>query len=104
MEWVRKVDFGKFWNDNSKSVVEKGRLVAAELRAAFPAEWLDESSLHYDEELADIVWAFENISGFDDVTPVEEFDNWMEVLYDYGDTPVILKGSKRAKELWVSTF
>ena len=83
--WKYTVDFSKFWNDENISVPDKGKLAAKQIRKAFPKSWFDFTSNDYDSEIDEIAEAFEHITGYDDVTPTEEFDNWMKALYDFAD-------------------
>lgn len=91
--WKYVVDLSGFWNSDI-SIEKKGKLVSREIRKTFPSNWFDLTDEDYNEELDDIAEAFENITGFDNVSPVEEFDGWMEELYNFGD---------QNKTAWIKT-
>jgi len=103
--WKYSVDIRNIWQDEEMFIGEKGKAVAAELRRVFPSSWLDWKSENYDEELDHIVQAFENITGYDDMSPVDEFDGWMSVLYDYGDAEVAPFGQMPPNKMaWIATI
>ncbi len=83
--WKYTVDLRSIWNDEQMAISDKGKVVATILRQVFPDEWLDDMNKAFDEDLDDLVNAFDNITGYDEVSPVEEFDGWMDDLYDYGN-------------------
>lgn len=62
---------------------EVGASVAAILRAAFPSK-LD-MDRDYDFDLAEMVERFETITGFEGVTPTEEFDATLDEFYTWVD-------------------
>jgi len=54
--------------------------------------------------LEDIIDRFDNITGFDDVSPEEEFDDVMEQLYNWADQEVEPFGMwPKNKMCWVKT-
>lgn len=102
--WKYKLDISNIWHNEELPIEEKGKEIAKKIRATFPAEWLDFESESYDEELEGIVEAFENITGYDGAEPVEEFDDWMETLYDWADQEVAPFGQwPRNAMCWIET-
>lgn len=99
--WKYVVELNGFWDNDDIPIEKKGKLVAEAIKRAFPLDWFDWTSENYNNDLDDITEAFENITGFDDVSPVEEFDNWMEELYNFGDTEVA--PFRRCKMAWIKT-
>ena len=84
-QWKYKLNFSKFFHDDDFSIEQKGKLVAFSMRKTFPKSWLNWKHDNYDEELDNIIDAFDNITGFDDTSPVQEFDGWLEELYNWAD-------------------
>lgn len=80
--WKYKVSIKELFNDETPPA-EIGLEVAKRLRSTVPEALWD-----YDEELDDIIVAFENITGYENVTPTEEFDDILDRLYDWGDEEV----------------
>jgi len=83
-KWKHTLDFSGFYKDDSIDIVEKGKKISVLIRRKF-SSILDYESEDFDQELEDIVDVFESISGYDDVEPVEEFDDCMESLYNWAD-------------------
>ncbi len=101
--WKFSLNFKPFWNTDI-SIEEKGRMVSACVKQEVPSIWMDWNSQDYDEDLANVVEAFENITGYDDVSAVEEFDNWMDGLYNWGDQKVsLLNVFPPNKMCWIET-
>lgn len=101
--WKYKLDISDVWT-NDEPIEVKGKQIADKILATFPNDWFDFESDDYDEELDDIVDRFENITGYDDVRPVDEFDDVMAQLYDWADSEVPPFGEwPRNAMCWVST-
>lgn len=90
--WKKHLDVSDVWM--AETVQKLGQIVAQRLQEIYP-ELLDEYSEEFDEEFSNIVHAFQQITGYDEVTPVEEFDDWWETLYNWADID---------HKLWISTF
>lgn len=86
--WRHKIELGDFYHDNSLSIQDKGRKVAERIRAELG---------RYDEAL-DIADQFE------DIADVEEFDDCMETLYDFGDQHTHPGGWPPSRLCWIGTF
>ena len=86
--WKYKLNISNIWNNESLPIEDKGKMIASEIRKVFPNDWLDFESESYDQDLDAIVFALENITGYDGVLPVDEFNNEMEALYDWADQEV----------------
>lgn len=86
--WKYRLDIRNIWNDEEMPIDEKGKAIADKILQTFPNEWFDWKSDDYDCDLEDLVERFRNITGYDEVSPVEEFDNCMDELYDFGDAQV----------------
>lgn len=103
--WKHKIFLGSFFHNDEIPVDQKGRLVADALKKAFSETWLDYSHDDYDDILYEIIERFENVTGWDDVSPTEEFDIILDELYNYGDLEVAPFGQwPRNKMLWVDTY
>ena len=88
-KWKYKLKLDNFYYDDSLSIEEKGKLVATQIRK-LP---LDKIECRCGEDFEDVAINFEHIEGYDDVTPIEEFDNQMETLYDMAYT----------YDIWITT-
>lgn len=103
--WQHKIFLGSFFHRDDISIEKKGLLLAKALKKAFPETWLDYSHDDYDDTLDEIIERFENVTGWDDVSPTEEFDSILSELYDFGDLEVAPFGQwPRNKMLWVDTY
>ena len=87
-KWNYTIDFSDFYHSETMTVEDKGKQIAARLEAMFAKSLngLDEDN--FDPELEEIIYQFQNITGYDDVSPVEEFDEIMEGLYNWADQEV----------------
>ena len=92
--WRYTLRIKHIWENDEMSVEEKGRAIAAVIRQTFPDEWFDFDSADYDEDIDMIADGFDSITGYDDTSPVEEFDEFMYELYEWAD---------RGKMCWVQT-
>lgn len=103
--WQYRVNIKSIWETDNMTIEDKGKVVAQIIRRTFPISWLDWKSDNYDQELEQIAEAFENITGYDDVSPIEEFDDWLRALYDYGDTEVVPFGQWPPNKMaWIATI
>ncbi|MCP4394878.1 MAG: hypothetical protein GY804_11530 [Alphaproteobacteria bacterium] len=107
-QWKYKVNIKNIWNNDTLSLAEKGVKIAKVIKRTFPDEWLDFYHENYNEELESIVEGFKNITGYDNTPPVEEFDDYMHRLYDFGDMNVAPFGMVRPKNTrykmaWIKT-
>jgi len=101
--WKYKMNVSDFYHADMP-VEQKGKLMAKRIIHTFPAAWTDIRDDEYDYDLGDIVDAFENITGYDRVTPTEEFDQWMSALHDFADLEVEPYGEwPRNKMCWIQT-
>ena len=80
-QWKHVLNVKHFYHSDVISIEEKGKLMAKAIMR-LP---LDKIELYAGDDFEDLIEAFNGISGFEEVTPVEEFDEWMSVLYDYAD-------------------
>lgn len=101
--WKYTLDIRNIWVSDKMSVEKKGKAIAVKIRQTFPKEWFDWESDEYDEDLEDLIERFENITGYDEITPVEEFDNCMDELYDFGDQHVTPWRWPSNKMAWIAT-
>jgi len=98
--WQRTLDLTDFWEklkDNEMPLSQGAKLIAERLLAMKPFgdEYLDEQR----EEIAGEFQLFAEDNGDD----AEEFDEYMEALYRWGDIP--LDGKWNGKKVcWVATF
>ncbi len=89
-QWKARLELGDVyqsgrgaWDDSN--IHELGTEIARRIRAQL-ARLMDFA-------LEDIAEAFECITGFDEVTPIREFDQWMAELYDWADS----------NQVWINT-
>ncbi len=87
--WKHTVDCSEFWHDDSVPISEKGKKLATLLRIKVfkhcPDDW----------QLEEIIESFECITGCPgEFTETEEFNGWLEELYDWAD---------RDHRLWIKT-
>lgn len=102
--WKYILDIKDTWQDEGIPIKDKGKVIASLIKHTFPESWLDWDSDEYDEDLDNIVEAFDNITGYDDVSPVEEFNEWMAALYDYGNQEVApFRQWPANKMAWIKT-
>lgn len=102
--WKYRLDIRGIWANDELDISQKGKMIAREIKRIFPESWFDFASDDYDSALDDIVEAFDNITGYDDVSDVEEFDEWMDVLYDYADQEIAPYGKFPVNRMmWVMT-
>lgn len=83
--WKYTLDLRNSWD---KPVDELGKIISRELINMVPQSWLDYDSEDFDSDLDEIVEFFNNITGYDDVTPEEEFDEAMWLLYEWADQEI----------------
>jgi hypothetical protein len=91
-QWLAKIDFRRFWNDDDRGVEAKGKKAAAAVRKVGEGvfEHRRTSSLLGDtwkQALDEIAWRFEG------VVEVAEFDEILSELYDFGDL----------ERIWIAT-
>ena len=100
--WKYTLNFRLFWNNDEMMIEEKGKRVCKEIYRVFPQSNLDSEMYGKDHphisfsdilELEDMAEGFNNITGYGDVSPIEEFDNWLESLYNWADS----------NDVWVAT-
>lgn len=102
--WKYTLDIKDVWQDTKIPIKEKGKIIASLIKHTFPKSWLNWDSDDYDEDLDDIVEALDNITGYDGVSPVEEFNEWMAELYNYGDQEVApFRQWPTNKMAWIKT-
>lgn len=94
MSWLYTIDVSDWYHRDELSMSEKGTRMANVLKVQLHRMLDGKDERNFDSELEEIIEAFENITGYDDVTDVEEFDEWMEVLYNWGDS---------GNTLWINT-
>jgi len=83
-KWLYQLDFGDFYNDDNISIKEKGVLVASEIKK-MPFRELD---CFCGDDLED------HIEYFECVENVNEFDEYMNSLYDMADK----------YRIWINTY
>jgi hypothetical protein len=80
-KWIYKLDFSSFYQDDNISVEDKGKMISKQLQ-----QLIDTTPVLKDNwDIEEIINMFDIISGYDDDSQVEVFDNWMEQLYDFSD-------------------
>ena len=79
--WKYKLNFSTFYHDDSISVEDKGKIISKQLQGL----WDTNIDLQDDWDLEEVIQMMDCISGYDDCTPIQEFDNWMEQLYNFAD-------------------
>jgi hypothetical protein len=102
--WKYTLNISKIWNDDHMPVENKGKAIAAKIRQTLPDKWFDFGNSSYNEEIDEIAERFNNVTGWDGVSPTEEFNIIMNELYDFGDRaapPFFLRGCKMA---WIETI
>lgn len=88
--WKHSINVAEWWKDEEVPIEEKGRRLATLLRLKVFKDCPD------DWELEEIIESFECISGCPgEFTAVEEFDGWLEELYNWAD---------RGHRLWINTI
>ena len=82
--WMFTVKFSPWYRDDTLSIEEKGKRAAAELRKLAA----NKRAVHIEDDLLLLAENFESVSS------VEDFDDFMEALYDIGDLA----------RIWVATI
>lgn len=101
--WKHTLEIKSIWNSD-QSIDQKGKSIATKIRKMIPNSYLDWDSEDYNEDIETIIDNFENITGCDDMSPTEEFDETMEMLYDWGDQEVEPYNQwPRNKMCWIRT-
>lgn len=99
-QWQRTLRLQPEWGraqDGSVPVHELAGVIAARLKSLVPFK--DE---RVEDARQDLIREFEQLSQDDD-TDVEEFDHWMNELYDWGDQS--LDGKWNGKKVcWIDTI
>lgn len=80
-KWDHILNVKCFYHDDSISIEEKGKLMAAAIKR-LP---LHKIELYSGDDFEDVMYQFEDITGDEDTTPIEEFDEIMNTLYDMAD-------------------
>ena len=96
--WKHTLDFSEFYHSDFR-ISEIAALCAKKIQRTLPS-LLDIDSDDFDPGLEDIVWAFESVED------VEEFDDIMSGLYDWGDLTVSdgdIGRSWPTKMCWIKT-
>jgi len=97
--WEFKIDVSEEWKQTPKGSDEDSRKLAKVfIKKLEPIkETMFIQYPHYHNEIEEIIWDFES------VYDVEDFDNALERLYDFGDISLDDKWPT-TKMLWVGTF
>lgn len=100
--WYYRLDIKDVWQNEALPVTEKAAAIAARIRTKFK-----EGMPYVDEEIFEIADAFHNVTTITDLDPddlIEEFDNAMMQLYDWGDAEWGEPGHWPPRRLcWVAT-
>lgn len=100
--WKHVLDISDIW-DAGLEMDDLGRRIATRLTNEFESI-LDDELDNFDEELEEIIYRFNSITGYDDTTPEEEFDDVLNQLYDWADQEIEPFGLwPRNKMCWVKT-
>ncbi len=102
--WKYTLNISNIWNDDNMSIENKGKAVAAKIRQAFPQVWFDWENGGYNEEIDELAKRFEDITGYDEVSPLQEFNNCMSELYDFGDRSIGPWKWPASKMAWIETI
>lgn len=100
--WKYTLDISKTWNDTYMSIENKGKAIATKIRQTFPNKWFDPGSSAYNEEIDEIAERLSDITGWDGISPTEEFNILMGELYDFGDQNI--SPWKSNKMAWIETI
>lgn len=88
--WKETLHIGDIWDRMPEgdhpdlTVVEGAKLIAGRIRAKL-SPYLHADSDCFEDELLEIVESLEGITGCKDMTPIQQFDNWWEQLYQWAD-------------------
>jgi len=105
--WQTTINFSSFWDDEDMPIQDKGKAAAKILHKKVEElkshPLFDEDALNELENLAD---EFELINDeYDAYSGVDEFDNILDSLYDWGDYPLDDNwGIHAKKRAWIKTF
>jgi len=117
-DWQRKLELQPEWDQAKAGAISRqalARVIAERLKALQPFEVpaRDANNEHQvnmlewiNEKRDELAWIFEDCAGNSDLS-VEDFDDAMENLYDWADSPVEMRGENvvRGKKVcWISTF
>jgi len=96
-KWVNKLDLKDLWKQR-----DEGKITISELGKAV-ADRIKKSKFYklktHEQSLREIVLDFE-----DCIDDVEEFDEILERLYDWADTPLLTRlGQMQRKMCWIAT-
>lgn len=81
--WAHTLDLRYIWKDETITPKEKGKELAKRIRDTFPNEWFNSNHPEYCEELDDITETFDCITGYGDVSPVNELYYTMSDFYAF---------------------
>ena len=90
--WKHRLDIQTIWQ-GELNAQQIGKEIARKIRVMLPKK-TDWESDQYDDEITEIAERFDNVTGFDNVSPIQEFNDIMYDLYEWADT----------NECWVATF
>tara|TARA_Y100000310_G_scaffold170132_1_gene170288 strand:+ start:348 stop:638 length:291 start_codon:yes stop_codon:yes gene_type:complete len=80
-KWKYKLNLAHFYHNEDITVEDKGKIISKQLQGLWDAN----IELQDDWDLEEIIQAMDCITGYGDTTPTEEFDDWMEQLYNFAD-------------------
>ncbi|WP_432263388.1 hypothetical protein [Cupriavidus sp. TMH.W2] len=74
-------------NESNQHVAAVAAEIASLIRSSVPSEWLDIAKDDYDRELVEVVELLESVSaeGMEEGTLLEDFNDFLEQLYDWAD-------------------
>lgn len=102
--WKYTLNISNIWNNDDIPIQTKGKTIAAKIRETFPRSWFDWDNNNYNEEIDELAKRFENITGYDEVSPLQEFNDCIDELYDFGDQNVSSWRWPTSKMAWVETI
>lgn len=102
--WKYKLNISEPWNDEHMSIENKGKAIAVKIRQTFPDKWFDFDNNAYNEEIDEIAERFDNVTGWDEISPTQEFNIIMSELYDFGDRVAPPFFLRSCKMVWIETI
>ncbi len=81
-KWNNTIDVSSFYHNDELTIPEKGVLISSAIQRAVKDY---EDTDKYGFEILDVVEQFKEITGYEDVTEEEEFNEIMSGFYDFCD-------------------
>lgn len=103
--WQFRLEFGDFWHDDDIPLYVKAEIVATRCKALLPDIRSRRQSIYLEmatELERNIIPFFEELAE-EESDSVEDFDDALNDLYDWADTPLDDRWAGK-KMCWVNTF